>query len=44
MDENSMQNNRAYLSHFPPVVELAHLVLLLTQLRHDFPYGAYGCT
>jgi hypothetical protein len=41
MDQNHMQSNKAYLSHFPGLVELAHLVLLFTQFRHALPYGVY---
>lgn len=33
-----------YLSHFGPLGSTAHLVLLLTQLRQAFPYGAFAST
>jgi hypothetical protein len=33
-----------YLSHFGPLGRTAHLVLLFTQLRQAFPYGAFAST
>lgn len=33
-----------YLSHFGPVGSTAHLVLLFTQFRQAFPYGAFAST
>lgn len=44
INTDELLKRHTYLSHFGPLGRIAHLVLLLTQLRHAFPYGAFAST